>query len=165
RFDVDIDVDIIFIATMNPEDTNTEPLSDVLLDRFDLIYVHYPTLASDEETIVRSRGTELVPFPKQTFSAMIEFIRNLRANPDVEKVPSVRASIGLYERAQAIAQLNNHKEVRPLDIAEAMTSVLAHRIRLKPSVAYTKNPVQYIREEFSQFCEEKGLSLSSDEVP
>ncbi|MCA9478638.1 MAG: AAA family ATPase, partial [Nanoarchaeota archaeon] len=40
RFDVDIDVDIIFIATMNPEDTNTEPLSDVLLDRFDLIYVH-----------------------------------------------------------------------------------------------------------------------------
>lgn len=165
RYDIDTDVDLVFIATMNPEDTNTEPLSDVLLDRFDLIYVHYPTLASDEEAIVKNRGLSIVPFPAKTFSHMIEFIRNLRANPDVEKVPSVRASIGLYERAQAIAQLNKHKEVRPLDIMEAMTSVLAHRIRLKPSVAYTKNPVSYIKEQFSQFCEEKGLSLSGDEVP
>lgn len=165
RFDVDTDVDFIFIATMNPQDTNTEPLSDVLLDRFDLIYVHYPTLQSDEEHIVKSRGEEIIPFPKETFSHMIEFVRKLRANPDVEKVPSVRASIGLYERAQAIAKLNKHKEVRPLDIMEAMTSVLAHRVRLKPSVAYTKNPVQYIQDKFMEFSEEKGVSLSGDEVP
>ena len=35
NFAVDIPVDLIFIGTMNPDDTNTEPLSEVLLDRFD----------------------------------------------------------------------------------------------------------------------------------
>ena len=165
RFDVDLDVDFIFVATMNPEDTNTEPLSDVLLDRFDLIYVHYPSNAQDEELIVKKRGAEIVSFPEKLFGHMIQFIRSLRANPDVEKVPSVRASIGLYERSQAIAQLNKHKEVRPLDIMEAMTSVLAHRIRLKPSVSYTKQPLQYLNEAFSKYCEEKGLSLNSEDVP
>ena len=38
NFDVDIPVDFVFVGTMNPEDTNTEPLSDVLLDRFDLTF-------------------------------------------------------------------------------------------------------------------------------
>jgi len=164
-YDLDIEVDFVFIGTMNPEDTNTEPLSDVLLDRFDLIYVHYPTEAKDEEEIVKQRGVSIVKFPTKTYSAMIEFIRNLRKNPDVEKAPSVRASIGLYERSQSIAQLNKHKEVRPLDIMEAMTSVLAHRIKLKPSLAYTTSPAKYIKEEFKNFCEEEGLSLAKDEAP
>jgi len=161
-FDVDIPVDFAFIGTMNPVDTNTEDLSDVLLDRFDLIYVNYPTLQSDEESIVKSRGVSLLPFPNKLYSGMIKFIRDLRINPDVEKVPSVRASIGLYERSQAIAKLNNHQEVKPLDIMEALTSVLAHRIKLKPSIAYTKSPEKFLQEVFSDFCEESGFSLDSE---
>lgn len=165
NFDVDIPVDFVFIGTMNPQDTNTEPLSDVLLDRFDLIYVHYPTKQGDEEHIVRENAANIVPFPNKLFSEMILFIRRLRNNPDIEKVPSVRASLGLYERAQAIAQLNTHKEVRPLDIMEALTSVLAHRIKLKPSIAYLKNPVKFLQDEFKEFCDEQSISLDSDEVP
>ena len=38
-YDVDFGIDFLFIATMNPEDSSTEKLSDVLLDRFDLIYM------------------------------------------------------------------------------------------------------------------------------
>ncbi len=163
-FDVDIPVDFVFIGTMNPEDTNTEPLSDVLLDRFDLIYVHYPNTQRDEEVIVRDRGVSLIPFPNALFSNMISFIRGLRANTELERVPSVRASIGLYERAQAIAKLNTHENVSGLDIMEALTSVLAHRIKLKPSVAYTKSTTQFIKEEFGTFCEDQGISLS-DEAP
>ena len=163
-FDVDIPVDFVFIGTMNPEDTNTEPLSDVLLDRFDLIYVHYPSLQVDEENIVKANGTNLIPFPDKLYKGMIGFLRGLRTNTELERVPSVRASLGLYERSQAIAQLNNHGEVRPLDIMEALTSVLAHRIKLKPSVAYTKSTTQFIKEEFSNYCEEQGFSLS-DDVP
>ena len=41
-YDVDFDINFIFIGTMNPEDTSTEKLSDVLLDRFDIIYMDYP---------------------------------------------------------------------------------------------------------------------------
>ncbi len=164
-FDVDIPVDFVFIGTMNPEDTNTEPLSDVLLDRFDLIYVHYPDKQQDEEQIVLSQGKKLLPFSEGLFSGMIDFLRKLRTNENLERVPSVRASIGLYERSQAIAQLNNHTQVKPLDIMETLTSVIAHRIKLKPSVAYLKKPLDFLRDEFNQYCEEKGFSLTSEEVP
>ncbi len=164
-FDLDITVDFVFIGTMNPKDTNTESLSDVLLDRFDLIYVHYPTRQEDEEAIVRHSGKSLVSFPDSIFSGMVKFIRDLRQNPDVERVPSVRATIGLYERAQAIAALNNHEVVSALDIMEALTSVLGHRIKLKPSVAYVKDPLKFIRDEFSSFCEEEGFSLTEDQGP
>ncbi|MCF7799269.1 AAA family ATPase [Candidatus Woesearchaeota archaeon] len=164
-FDVDIAVDFVFIGTMNPEDTNTEPLSDVLLDRFDLIYVHYPDTQRDEETIVRKQGKTLLTFPDNLFSGMIKFLRDMRVNENLERVPSVRASIGLYERSQAIAQLNGRETVKPLDIMESLTSVLAHRIKLKPSVAYLKQPVDFLRDEFNQYCEENGFSLAGDEVP
>ena len=165
NFDVDIPVDFVFVGTMNPQDTNTESLSDVLLDRFDLIYVHYPTIQKDEEHIVRENGISLLEFPEKLFSEMVLFVRNMRINPDLEKVPSVRATLGLYERSQAIAQLNGHKAVRPLDIMEALTSVIAHRIKLKPSIAYLKDPVQFLQDEFKEFCEEQSISLDSADSP
>jgi Mg-chelatase subunit ChlI len=161
RFDVDVDVDLVFIGTMNPQDTNTEPLSDVLLDRFDLIYVHYPTQQADEEQIVKARGISLLPFPDDLYSGMIKFIRDLRTNKSVEKVPSVRASIGLYERSQAVAQINGRSKVSPFDILEALPSVLAHRVRLKPSVSYTTTTEKFLTEQFAQFCEEAGISLEA----
>lgn len=164
-FDVDIPVDFVFIGTMNPEDTNTEALSDVLLDRFDLIYVHYPDTKEDEARIVRQQGQHIAAFSDELFMGMIDFLRSLRVNTNLERVPSVRASIGLYERSQAIAQLNGRDNVKPLDIMESLTSVLAHRIKLKPSIAYLKQPVDFLRDEFNQYCEEKGFSLASDEVP
>lgn len=165
NFDVDIPVDFIFIGTMNPEDTNTEPLSDVLLDRFDLIYVHYPETQQEEEQIVRNNAQSILNFPNKLFSQMILFLRNLRKNPNLEKFPSVRASLGLYERSQSIAMLNNHQEVKPLDIMEAMTSVLSHRIKLKPSLAYSTTPNEYLKSEFNDFCEGQGISTASDDVP
>ena len=50
-YDVDFDIDFIFIGTMNPEDSSTEKLSDVLLDRFDLVYMHYPESNNIEKEI------------------------------------------------------------------------------------------------------------------
>ena len=164
-FDVDVDVDFVFVGTMNPQDANTEPLSDVLLDRFDLIYVHYPTTQADEEEIIKKRGVSVTPFPQELLSAMTSFIRKMRINPDLEKVPSVRASIGLYERSQTIAQLNNRKNVHALDIFEALTSVLAHRIKLKPSLAYRTTPTKFLKENFKQFCEDQDISLDKATVP
>ncbi|MFP4118805.1 MAG: AAA family ATPase [Candidatus Woesearchaeota archaeon] len=161
-YDVDIPVNLLFIGTMNPQDTNTEPLSDVLLDRFDLIYVHYPGTQHEEEHIVRMKGRDLIEFPKELYSQMILFLRRLRSNKDLEKVPSVRASLGLYERSQAVAKLNNHAQVKPLDIMEALTSVIAHRIKLKPSLSYVKDAKAYLKDEFGEFCNEQGLTLSDE---
>ena len=55
-YDVDFDIDFIFVGTENPEDTSTEKLSDVLLDRFDLIYMYYPETTEIEKEIILKKG-------------------------------------------------------------------------------------------------------------
>ena len=151
-YDVDIKADFIFIATMNPKDTSTERLSDVLLDRFDVVYMHYPETAEIEMDIVKQKGKKInITFPNSVLDTAIEFIRVLRENKKLDKVPSVRASLGLYERAQANAFLKNKKEVSFEDVEEAMISVLSHRIRLKPAAEYVQSPADFVKEELKSF--------------
>ncbi len=149
-YDVDIDADFIFIATMNPEDSSTEKLSDVLLDRFDIIYMSYPENIELEKEIVTKKSTkvESIKVEEKLLHLMAYFVRLLRESPDLEKKPSVRASMGLYERSQANALLKSKKQVDMEDVKEAVISVLAHRIRLKPSVRYLKSTTEFITEEF-----------------
>ena len=135
---------------MNPEDSSTEKLSDVLLDRFDIIYMSYPEDIELEKEIVTTKSTKIdaVKVDEKLLTLMTYFVRLLRESPDLEKKPSVRASIGLYERSQANALLKNKKQVDLEDLKEAVISVLAHRIRLKPSVRYLKSTTEFITEEF-----------------
>ena len=154
-YDVDFDIDFIFIGTMNPEDTSTEALSDVLLDRFDLIYMSYPETIDIEKKIVLEKGSKLdVGFPEDLLHLAVYFVRSLREDDKLEKRPSVRASLGLYERAQSNALIDGRKNVKFSDIEEAVISVLSHRIKLKPSVKYLKDPRDFIREEFKKFLEQ-----------
>jgi len=81
---------------------------------------------------------------------MIYFIRLLREDKNLEKKPSVRASLGLYERSQSNALLNNRKNVTFDDIKDVIISVLAHRVRLKPSIKYLQNPEDYISSQFEK---------------
>lgn len=163
-YDVDFPVTLIFIATMNPEDTSTEKLSDVLLDRFDLIHVGYPETMQIEESIVREKGEKLdVEFPQHLLQMTINFVRLLRTNDKVEKKPGVRASLGLYERAQANAAIKGRKTVNNEDVEESITSVLAHRIRLKPSVKYLQTPEEFIAKEFAEFVENYGDSYAKEQ--
>lgn len=155
-YKVDFEADFIFIGTMNPEDSSTEPLSDVLLDRFDMIYVGYPETLEIEEKIVLKAGKSIVDFPKDLLHQCLKFIRNLREDENIEKKPSVRASIGLYERSQAHALLSDRKKVFLKDVQAVLVSVLSHRIRLKPSVKYLKKPEEYVKEEFAKYIEKGG---------
>jgi Mg-chelatase subunit ChlI len=151
-YDVDFDIDFIFIGTMNPEDTSTEKLSDVLLDRFDLIYMGYPEDIEIEKRIVVEKGKRFdkVEVDDKMLTMMVYFVRLLREDKNLEKRPSVRASIGLYERAQSNALVKGSKKVAFDDIKEAVISVLAHRIRLKPSIKYLESPQEYITERFEK---------------
>ena len=152
-YDVDFDLDFIFIGTMNPEDTSTEKLSDVLLDRFDIVYVSYPENIGTEIKIVKEKGKQLATVPEKLMTLMVYFVRMLREDRNIEKKPSVRASLGLYERSQANALIDERKEVNFEDIKEAIISVLSHRIRLKPSVKYLQEPKEFIKEEFKKFLD------------
>lgn len=162
-YDVNIPTNFLFIATMNPEDSSTEKVSDVLADRFDVVYMNYPENLDYEKEIVTREGAKLATFPEQLLDNMINFIRTLRKDENLEKVPSVRASIGLYERSQANTLLRGQQKVNPKDVLDALVSVLSHRITLKPSAKFLKSPDQYIKEQADSFFEyhpgtEKELS-------
>ncbi len=151
-YDIDLPADFILIATMNPEDSSTEPLSDVFMDRFDMIYMEYPETIDTEKKIVKSKGLLFeVKFPDDLFHATIAFVRLLRESKKLEKKPSVRASMSLYERAQTNALIKRKKKVDGEDIQEAIKSVLSHRIKLIPSAKYLKTPEDFLEEEFRDF--------------
>jgi Mg-chelatase subunit ChlI len=153
-YSVDLPANFIFIGTMNPEDfSGTEKLSDVFMDRFDLIYMGYPEDTKIEEKIVKDKSQDLVEFPDDLLKLMIDFVRTLRASDDIERKPSVRASMGLYERAQSLAYLNERKKVNFNDIRDSLVSVLSHRIRLKPSVKYLQDPSEFLERQFKDFLE------------
>lgn len=152
-YDVDFDVDFISICTMNPEDTSTEKLSDVLLDRFDIIYMDYPENIEIEKKIVLLKGKKLANVSDDLLTLIVYFVRLLRESEKLEKKPSVRASIGLYERSQSNALLKGRKNVEFQDIKDVLVSVLSHRIRLKPSVRYLESVEDFIKEQFQKNIE------------
>ena len=154
-YDVDFDIDFVFIGTMNPEDSSTEKLSDVMLDRFDIIYMTYPENIEIEKKIVLMKGRKLANVNDELLHLMVYFVRLLREDEKLEKKPSVRASIGLYERAQSTALLKGRKNVQFGDVKDVLVSVLSHRIRLKPSVRYLESIENYIVEQFHKNVEAK----------
>ncbi len=154
-YEIDIESDFIFIGTMNPQDKSTEPLSDVLLDRVDFIKVEYPESIELEHNIVEEKGLKEVEFDEKLAKIMIELVRELRNHPDIEKTPSVRASIALYNRAQANAVLRGGNKVEWKDIKDSITSVLAHRIALKPSIEFNTTPEDFLERITETFWEKK----------
>ena len=150
----DFNVNLIFIATMNPEDSSTEPLSDVFADRFDMIYMNYPENKDDEIKILNSKKIDYAEFSEDLKEFIVAYVQTLRSSSDLEKKPGVRATLGLFERAQTNALVNSRNKVTLKDISDVFISVLAHRIKLKPSVAYTKTADDFLRNTFDVLAEE-----------
>jgi len=157
-YTMDFPAEFIFIGTMNPEDSSTEALSDVFLDRFDMIYMDYPESHELEKQIVLLKGQriERTDFDDELIDIIVTFIRDLRNDKNIEKKPSVRSTIGIYERSQALAKILGRNKVLFEDIKEVIRSVLGHRVRLKPSVRYLESAESYIEEQFSKHKHRKG---------
>jgi MoxR-like ATPase len=162
-YDIDFNLDFIFIATMNPEDSSTEKLSDVLLDRFDIVYMDYPESIDIEKRIILQKGEQIYDVPDKLLTMMVYFIRMLRSSDKLEKKPSVRATLGLYERSQAHAILQRKKQVEFEDVQAVLISVLAHRIRLKPSSRYLITPTDFVKQEFEKHIQEAQFGDDSSE--
>ena len=156
-YTVDFPANFLFIGTMNPEETAaTEKLSDVFLDRFDVVHMSYPEDTKIETEIVLQKAEKLdVDFPEPLLVAAVDFVRLVRDHKDVLKKPGVRASMGLFERAQANAFLAGRKKVTPDDIAEAVISVLSHRIELKPSVKYIQSVEEFLASLYNTFSKSR----------
>jgi magnesium chelatase subunit I len=165
-YSFELPADFILIATMNPEDSSTEKLSDVFIDRFDYVYVNYPENIEIEKEIINLRKTDIdVNLSNKLFNFIVSFIHDLRQNKDIEKKPSIRASIGLIDRSIANAKLNNRTEVNFNDIKDSLISVLGHRITLKPSLRYVKDQNEFIKEIFNQYSEKNLDEELNGDVP
>ena len=84
-YEVDFDLDFIFIGTMNPEDSSTEKLSDVLVDRFDFIYMHYPENLEIEKQIILTKGKKIenVAIENRLLELIVYFVRLLREDKNL----------------------------------------------------------------------------------
>ena len=71
----------------------------------------------------------------------------------------MRASIGIFERAQGNAVLEGRKEVNQEDVERSIISVLAHRMELKPSKKYLKSMEEFVDEHLKDYIKKKGGGL------
>lgn len=164
---VNLPARFILIATMNPEDSSTEKLSDVFVDRFDMVYMDYPKSDKEEFEILNKNVSNNLPvtISKKLQMFIVGLVRSLRNHKDLEKKPSVRATIGLYERSIAHAYVSGRNDVILEDIEAVYQSVLAHRIRLVPSVKYLKKPKEIIKEQFMKLVDRTDLEEEGSDVP
>ncbi|MFT4309303.1 MAG: ATP-binding protein [Candidatus Woesearchaeota archaeon] len=162
-YKIDFPARFILIGTMNPKDSSTEKLSEVFLDRFDIIPMDYPSTNDEEYNIIRMHATAIGSQVSDYIAkSIVSFSQSLRNNPYVLFGPSVRGTIGLYERASAHAALSGRNDATFDDVRAVAPSVLSHRIVLKPSAGFEKSKAEFIAEQYDSF--EREISEKSDSL-
>lgn len=141
-YDVDYPANFVMVATMNPkEHAGVEELSDVLLDRFDVVKMGYPESAEREKEILLRYGLRIdeVEIPDDVIDSIVTLVRATRQEPwsrELDQGASVRAGLALYEKAQAVALLRGEKQASMESIRRVAASSLASRIRPSPESKY-----------------------------
>jgi len=162
-YEIDFPAEFILIGTMNPKDTSTEKLSEVFLDRFDIIGMDYPSGMEEEAAILSSKEhLSSIIVSESMKNIMVNFVQSIRHSPDVLFGPSVRGTIGLFDRSQAYAALSRKDEVEIEDMRAVAASVLSHRIVLKPSAGFDKSSFDFINEQMDAFL--RSDATRSDEL-
>lgn len=153
---MDFDVDFVLIGTMNPKDTSTEKLSEVFLDRFDIVEMTYPEGVDEERRILEEQSSkEHAELSEPMASAIVQFVQELRRRPEVLFGPSVRGTIGVAERSRTHAKLSGRASVSWEDVRAVAGSVLGHRIVLKPSAGFETSAFDFVEQRFDAFSEER----------
>ena len=151
-YDVDYPTDFIMIATMNPrERAGVEELSDVLLDRFDVIKMGYPESPEREKEVVLRYGNKFegIDVPEDVLDGIVSIVRATREEPwgnELDQGASVRATIALYEKVQALALLGGHNAGSFDGIRRVTTSALGSRIKPSPESKFYDDPFGFIEE-------------------
>ena len=151
-YDVDYPADFVMIATMNPrERAGVEELSDVLLDRFDVAKMGYPESLEREREIVLRYGLRIdnITMPDKIINAIVTLVRATREEPwtkEMDQAASVRATLSLYEKVQAVAKLDNRSEATLDDIRDMAPSSLGSRIKPSPESKFYDDPLTLINE-------------------
>lgn len=151
-YDVDYAADFLMLATMNPlEHAGVEELSDVLLDRFDVVTMGYPETLLLEKEILLKYGGKLdgIEFPDDSLDKLLVAVRATREDPwgkEMDQGASVRAALALYEKAQAQAWLQGDRSVTSDHLRSVAVSTMAGRVKTSPDSKYYDDAVGLVTE-------------------
>lgn len=149
-YDVNYPANFIMIATMNPrEHAGVEELSDVLLDRFDVVKMGYPEAAAQEVDILLkfSRKLDGMEASQETVEKIVNLVRATREVPwsdEFEQGASVRAGLSLLENSLSLARLRGSLVVETEDIKAAALVSMAGRIKPSPESRFYEDPLGLI---------------------
>ena len=151
-YDVDYASNFIMLATMNPrEHAGVEELSDVLLDRFDIVRMGYPETPERERQILIKYGlkTDGIEIPDEVIDAIVKLVRATREEPwdkELDQGASARAGLSLYEKVQTIALLNKRKTAAIDDVRSMAVSSMGSRVKPSPESKFYDDALGLIQE-------------------
>jgi MoxR-like ATPase len=146
----------LVLATQNPvELEGTFPLPEAQIDRFLLrVEIGYPDEVEENAILERFRASEpletlkAVTSPEEIIgqiearkeirvedsmrSYIVQVARATRNHPEVELGASPRATLALYQSAQAWAAIQDRQYVLPDDVKALAPSVITHRLMISP---------------------------------
>ena len=152
----DLTPPFLIVATQYPIDhEGTFPLPEAQLDRFLMRFsLGYPTMEEELkiltmlqyehplnklQTIVTAeelrqcqQAVREVYVDEKVQQYLMQIVHNTRDNEDLSLGASPRASIALFRTAQAMAAIRGRNFVQPDDVKRVVSSVLNHRLIVKP---------------------------------
>lgn len=144
----------LVLATQNPvELEGTFPLPEAQIDRFLLrVAIGYPSQKEENNILERFRAADPLPDLKAVLAAeevidlqaerrqvrveesvrdyIVRVARATRENSDVQLGASPRATLGLYQSAQAWAAIRGRDFVLPDDVKQMAPHVFCHRLMI-----------------------------------
>lgn len=151
-------VDTVVVATMNPDEyVGVGRLSEALRDRFERVRLDYPT-PTDEVSILLTRtvldSSQAADGDTRLLAeAVVGFANRLRAEPEVEAGPSVRATLASFELALAWIRLGTGGHPRPpgdgvtdwrAAAVAGLRVALRGRLSLRPTHRLAGRPEAYV---------------------
>jgi MoxR-like ATPase len=113
-------------------------VSETLSDRFEQVRVGYPCFEDEVEILQRyGKCIEGVKASRDIIVQSVAISNAARGMPDeLERLPSVRATLSIYEQSQALARLKNAKQVTKADVETAAKRVLEGRLAVSSESKY-----------------------------
>ncbi|MBN2107296.1 MAG: AAA family ATPase [Deltaproteobacteria bacterium] len=138
-FDLTSSVDTLVVSTENPEEyAGAERVSETLSDRFEQVRIGYPC-PEDEAVILQRYGKRIegVKSSDDIIRQSVAISTAARGMPDeLERLPSVRATLSIFEQSQALARLKGVKSVGRADVETAARRVLEGRLAVSSESKY-----------------------------
>jgi MoxR-like ATPase len=130
------------VATENPEEyAGAERISETLGDRFEHLKVGFPTPEQEVE-ILRIYGKKIkeIEVPPKMMEKIVAISQYARTLPDLDRPPSVRTSLSIYEQSQAQAKLKGKATVKEEEVEKAARRVLKGRLSISGESKYYDEP-------------------------